>query len=242
MAYADDESLFLMHPHTEKKPPGLFGILYLLRRDILICMGLNPNDGTEIISAGPDTPSAPLWPGAMAVMAGVDLVAKFLEGKDNTSVGYRFRKFLEQCFKLASQSDREIIYQLRNSLLHSFGLYSEDSTGRIYRFSLRQDGPLITSPTNPSDSTDRYVINIRRLHQDFEKAVVEYQTQLRTGPQANELQRNFARMFPNYGVIEIGPLPPPATSDKQPGQPVAPQLRPLPSTTATLNLSSTYPR
>ena len=77
----------------------------------------------------------------MAVMAGVDLVAKFLEGKDNTSVGGRFRKFLEQCFKLASQSDREIIYQLRNSLLHSFGLYSEDSTGRIYRFSLRRMDP-----------------------------------------------------------------------------------------------------
>jgi hypothetical protein len=71
----------------------------------------------------------------MAVLVGVDLLAKFFAGSDDVGkVGDRFRGFLERFFSITNPADRDVIYQLRNSLLHSFGLYSKDKNSDVYRF------------------------------------------------------------------------------------------------------------
>jgi hypothetical protein len=200
--FSAEADLFFCNPRSSLAPPGRFGILYLLRRDVDVCMGNDPNSGIRIEGA---SHSEALWPGAMAVMAGIDLLAKFYVGKDAyRGVGGRFRKFLEKYFGLNTETDRDVIYQLRNSLLHSFGLYSGDRQNNIYRFSLSQNGNLITPPANPSDVSGRYVVNLRTLHQQFENAVTGYKDSLEVGQERHQLQQSFNKMFPKYGAIDIG--------------------------------------
>lgn len=161
-----------------------------MRRDIDQCMGIDPTTGQP-------SGSSVLWPGAMTMLAGIDLLAKFLAGSDDTSPGKpgeRYRNFLGKYFTNLSQSDRDVIYQLRNALLHSFGLYSKGN-GKVYRFVLDCGctGPIV-SHMHP----DRYGIDLCVLHQEFERAVVAYQNELESN---KELQANFTAIFPNYGRI-----------------------------------------
>jgi hypothetical protein len=135
----------------------------------------------------------------MGTLAGIDLLGKFVAGEDRTNrVGSRFRYFLSQYLHLA-QHEAETIYQLRNSMLHSFGLYSR--AGNItYRFCLiaRNVRPMIQH--SPPET---YLVDIFSLHADFENAIDEYRRELETDP---ALQQNFVAMFPNNGAIPIWPL------------------------------------
>jgi hypothetical protein len=189
--FSKDADLFFFPPRTEICAPNSFGVLYLLRRDIDLCMGIHPTTGQPVNYQA-------LWPGAMAILAGVDLLAKFFAGSDDTGkVGERFRLFLDRFFALTSSADRDVIYQLRNSLLHSFGLYSQGA-GKVYRFFLtsRRTGSLISH--NPPD---QYYVDLGVLHHEFEKAVDAYRTALDCDP---GLQASFATMFGKYGRVYIG--------------------------------------
>jgi hypothetical protein len=189
--FSADADLFFFSPRTEIIPPNRFGVLYLLRRDIDLCMGNHPTSGRRVDYEA-------MWPGAMMMMAGIDLLAKFYAGSDTGNVGDRFRNFLNKCFGRLPPTDRDVIYQLRNSLLHSFGLYSKDNKGKVYRFFLtgHGSGPLVSlSPP------EQYNVDLRVLHREFERAVVDYQAKLEAD---TKLQTGFAAMFGNYGRTYIG--------------------------------------
>ncbi len=87
----------------------------------------------------------------MGICAGIDLLGKFFVGNDDKGgVGKRFRNFLITYFSVP-QNDAETLYQLRNSLLHSFGLYSEvtDKAGKvvqIYKFVLYGNTRTLITP------------------------------------------------------------------------------------------------
>jgi len=133
----------------------------------------------------------------MAVLAGTDLLAKFYAGSDaRGQVTARFKNFVRDFFRPIAIGDDETIYQLRNSLLHSFGLFSEGQ-GNTYHFHLTARGgvPFIQA-TPPVD----YQIDLIELHGRFEQAIVLYAAELETHPQ---LQANFLTMFANYGAIHI---------------------------------------
>ena len=188
--FSPDAKLFFEDPSTVRRPPNDFGILYLLRRDIFQCMGIDPdtkrknNDGI-------------IWPGAMAILAGIDLLGKFYAGSDQTGkVGARFKKFVDQYFDGILPTDKDVIYQLRNSLLHSFGLYSATSS-QVYRFKLVQNFHTFISHTPP----DEYLIDVCELHKQFENSVEQYRTAVNHDL---NLQDNFKKMFPNYGRTRIG--------------------------------------
>jgi len=190
-----DINAFFMNPSTAPVRPGTFSQLYLLRRDISTCFGIDPTTGQLL-------PTEALWPGVMAICAGIDLLGKFLAGNDARGrVGPRFRTFLTTYFGI-SENDAETIYQLRNSLLHSFGLYSEvtDRAGnvrRVYIFILaREGGALITALRG-----DTYLIDIETLRTEFENAITSYETQLRADA---TLQTGFANMFPKHRGLRIG--------------------------------------
>jgi hypothetical protein len=178
--------LFFEDPRCNRRPPGDYGVLYLLRRDINLCLRYDPADGTRA-----------LWPGGMAMLAGIDLVAKFYKGNDTGKVGSRFTDFIRKYFQPLPAGDEETIYQLRNSLLHSFGLYSKKGT-RTYHFLLTAAGgmPFIQQP-----SPGNYQIDLIELHKRFEQALLNYQTDLES---QSSLQSNFLGMFTNYGTIHIG--------------------------------------
>ena len=182
--------LFFTNPTNNPVGHGQFGVLYLLRRDVVACLGLDPATGNHLREPI-------LWPGAMATLAGVDLLAKFYAGSDaQGQVGNRFKTFVRAFFQGLTPGDDETLFQLRNSLLHSFGLYSENRT-RTYHFHVTAAGnvPFIQQ-TSPID----FQIDLLVLHQRFEEALARYAAALE-GQQ--ELQTKFIAMFTNYGAIRI---------------------------------------
>lgn len=179
--------LFFENPFKDRQPPGQFSVLYLLRRDISLCLGLDPDT---------DQPTRPIpWPGAMAVLAGIDLLGKHYAG---TITGTRttFKKFLAEFFGL-SELEQEIIYQLRCAFMHSFALYTENGAGQPYRFNVNIEPgqPLIQGP-----QTDKYVVALLTLGDAFEHAVQQYHEALLAD---ESLQRKFARVFEKQGSIEV---------------------------------------
>ena len=184
-------ALFFEDPAQLRPPPTDYGVLYLLRRDVCFCLGWDPTTRTS-------TSHRALWPGAMAILAGVDLLAKFYKGDDTIGqVGARFSDFVRTFFKPLSTGDEATIYQLRNSLLHSFGLYSKAGS-QTYHFLLTAAGgvPFVQQP-----SPGNYQIDLIELHKRFEQSLAHYVAALETQPL---LQANFLRMFTNYGAIHVG--------------------------------------
>ena len=177
---ADAIHLFFEDPNIFRAPPGNFGILYLLRRDIEQCLA-----------------SKIQWPCAMAVMAGIDLLAKFFTGRDQSGdVGRRFQFFVKEYFH-CTESEGRLIYQLRNSLLHSFGLYFEDPLGTPRRFQLQAG---VGKPLIEREDGGKYRVDLPTLHQRFESAVEKYRQDLF---RHSTLENNFAQMFSKYGCIPI---------------------------------------
>jgi hypothetical protein len=149
-------------------------------------MGFDPVDKVS-------TSHPALWPGTMGILAGVDLLAKFYAGNDTDKVGPRFQVFVKAFFQPLTSGDDEAIYQLRNAMLHSFGLYSKAKT-KTYHFVLGQKLPSFISYQAP----EYCIVDINALHQRFESAIGAYQEQLESSP---DLQCKFTAMFPNYGFI-----------------------------------------
>jgi len=181
--------------------PQKHDLLLLLRHDINICM-----------RTCQDRRHRALFAATMLIFAGIDLLGKFLAGDDSLEPGEprkRFKKFFEKYFQTVSQNDSEIIYQLRNALMHSFGLYSKNPrTNQEYYFDLKYaqtEGPLIRDQGN-----SRYWMDIRTLLNLFEAAITKYQADLR---QDRSLRNNFDAMYPRYGQIWHGQevVPPPQT-------------------------------
>jgi hypothetical protein len=181
--------LFFESPKISRAPPADYGVLHLLRRDICLCLGWDPVTQTK-------TSHPTLWPGGMAILAGIDLVAKYLKGDDTIGqVGQRFRDYIAKYFQPISSGDEETIYQLRNALLHSFGLYSQAKTN-TYHFVLSVNG----SPLVQAHGSGIYQIDLRTLHQKFEDSLGRYSTDLNAD---TTLQSNFLKMFVSYGAIHV---------------------------------------
>jgi len=176
---SENIELFFEDPLTPPRPrPTFYGVLYLLRRDIDTCF-------TNVAE----------WPGIMAILAGIDLLGKFYVGSDDTrifSVRSRFITFLNY-FDDISEREKEIVYQLRNSLLHSFGLYSEDRRGNVYKFTLSRVYPQFIR-----QEEENCYISVLDLRECFELSIKKYYEDLKKD---TELQLKFERMFPKYGSI-----------------------------------------
>jgi hypothetical protein len=146
-----------------------------------------------------------LWPATMAILAGIDLLGKFYTGEDGRRVGQRFTNFVDKYFQPISPDDAKTIYQLRNALLHSFGLYSKSATKtsrKEYYFSLilPEAGPLVRQHL---ENPDIYLISIAVLYDKFETAIRDYKKDVENDP---VLRNNFSLMYPYYGAISIHPM------------------------------------
>jgi hypothetical protein len=54
--FSREADLFFEDPGNYRAPPGDYGVLYLLRRDVNSCLGWNPTTGCRI-------PAPASWPG-----------------------------------------------------------------------------------------------------------------------------------------------------------------------------------
>lgn len=187
--------IFFQDPKEKKKNPNIYGTLYLLRRDIYRCMGYDFDASTF------KNNEAIIWPGAMTVLAGIDLLGKFYAGSDdfqNRGVGVRFKGFYG---KYIDDENAEIIYQLRNSLLHSFGLLSKAGNKITYRFVVGASRDNLVKLLSESVNEIYCQIDLCTLWDKFEGGIIKYKDDLLNSEQ---LRANFSTMFGDYGSIRIG--------------------------------------
>jgi len=182
----NDIALFFRRPNDFDSRVGIHSTLYLLRRDTSLCFGYDPNTNQKIGFEA-------LFPATMAVMAGIDLVAKFLYADKKNEVSRRFTDYVA---KYIDANFTEELFQLRNSIVHSFGLYSEGKRGKIYYFALtRGIGKLILQA-----SEKNYYVDIELLWKKFENSIELYWQELSA---SSDLQKIFSDMFPKYGAFPI---------------------------------------
>lgn len=187
LTFQQEFDIFFFDPKISIEPPAIYGVLYLLRRDIYRCLGYNMqtwhNSGNGIF-----------WPATMTVLAGIDLLAKFYTGDDTMgNVGNRFKRFFETYI---NSSNSEIIFQLRNSMLHSFGLVSKTKLKRYEFIVSSQMGELVEQ-----FSDTIYRVDVLRLFIEFESAILKYKEDIKKN---DDLIVNFQLMFVDYGKIIIG--------------------------------------
>ena len=184
--FASAERLFFEDPAQPRVSVGRLGVLYLLRRDINYCMGVDTG-----------RPQA-LFPAAMAILAGVDLLAKFYKGTDNGGVGKRFKEFVKKYFQRLTPDEADQLYQFRNALMHSFGLYSE-TKHKKYQFSVNA-GKSGTGALVEPRGNDWYFVGIQTLHERFEEAIEDYRNDLK---QSQDLRAKFMTMWQKYGFLTM---------------------------------------
>lgn len=180
--------LFFKNPNDFNTHAGIHSTLYLLRRDTSLCLGYDPNNNQKLNFEA-------LFPGTMAILAGIDLLAKFCYG-DSTKrgeVGKRFRDYIRDYL---DNYFAEELYQLRNALLHSFGLYSKANNGKVYNFVLTRGLDRLVK----KETEITYLVDINILWKMFEESINKYLKDLRSD---ETLQRTFLDMFVKYGVIGI---------------------------------------
>jgi hypothetical protein len=165
-----------------------FSNLNLLRRDIYTCFNINPNDLKSTIG------SSALWPGTMAILAGIDLLAKFYLGNDDYNNSKQ--AFKNYTYEFIEQEYVEELYQLRNALLHSFGLYSMYRK-KVYKFVLTED-PSFFIKNNSSN--DRCIVSIKTLHHKFEESICDFYNRYKDLDSYDK----FDELFKKYGKTEIG--------------------------------------
>ena len=172
-----------------------FSILYLLVRDIKTCFGIDPatNKSFTCKNCGNIAFNSAQWPALMGILAGIDLLGKFYAGSDGVGVGDRFKNFIYRYFIYEDKNLlKDVLYELRNSMLHSFGLYSDN-----YNLVLiaNNSNPIIK--INNDNVKNTAVINVSKLYLQFLEAIEKYHDELKNN---EELKDNFDRMFGKYGI------------------------------------------
>src|SRR5262245_51512828 len=133
----------------------------------------------------------------MVIMSGLDLLAKFYKGADDSrGSAERFQKFLTMFMFMddgaAEEYAQVLYYGCRNPIIHSFTLHQT-------KFSIRlSDRPDIRPVFPHVFDRNSYAVSVEGLYVAFLKAAAAYQTALRADA---VLQSNFAIMFPSYGSI-----------------------------------------
>lgn len=167
--------IFFKDPNDVPDFSNEFGTLCLLRGDINRCFD-----------------NSIIWPATMCILAGFDLLGKFHAGNDEQHhAGERFRNFLNT-FVLENPQEADVLYLLRNSMLHSFGLYDNR-----HHMVLDQNETTFISITE-----NTYRISTSLLRRKFENGIANFKCAL--APGNNEAIARFNSMFGLYGSIRIG--------------------------------------
>jgi hypothetical protein len=186
-----DIDLFFDNPNSEIHPKK-YSPLHLLRRHIRICFSIDPNNNAQAI-----------WPGAMATLAGIELLGAYCNG-DEQGRGSTFIKFCKEFLDL-SQEESEIIYTLRNAFVHTYGLVAKNdirnssNKGKLFKFKVSySDEHWLISGVTPSEKEIFSIVNLCELYKRFEIAVVKYHKKILVD---DKLAENFSKTFNFLGVL-----------------------------------------
>jgi hypothetical protein len=196
-----DIDFFFDPPHKDPSEHTLNGqqsVLYHLRRELQLC--LFPRDPivdesalkSKLKSRAPCTRFTPI----LLVVSGIDLLGKFLAGTDEDKVRCRFTDYLRQHFSGLTENDIDVIWRVRNSYVHSFGLHDiKKNNKEIGVYPGCFVGQIITPHT---DKPFDFAVNVADLCVEFLESLKSYKGALRGD---GNLQKNFAKMFPKYGFF-----------------------------------------
>lgn len=193
-----DIAFFFMRPTVARDRHARSGrqsVLYLLRRETQDCfIGTVVVEGSVLRQAEKHR----LFATMMVIFAGIDLLAKFAAGEDKTGqVRARFVSFAAD-YLLLSDADADVLWSVRNALMHSFGLY-DGKTRRKIAVAQRCGGSgRASKPVRQTD--DYWLVCIDDLYRGFVRGIGRYRRALRDSKQ---LQRNFTAMFDRYGYLTV---------------------------------------
>jgi NADH dehydrogenase len=122
---------FFTPPEDVDAKEGRHSVLCQLRREIQECLvDADPQPEAALLRALSDPTRTPevrrLFASTMLTLGGIDLLAKFLDGRDTHrpgEVGCRFERFVRRYMGRAGPEAPSALYAVRNTLMHSFGLY-----------------------------------------------------------------------------------------------------------------------
>lgn len=179
-----------MPPEQHRRPNGQMSILYLLRReaqDTLIGRVCPENRVTR------NNVRHRLFATALVLMSGVDLLGKFAAGSDKEGeVRQRFTTFA-QTYMSMSPEEAAALYKVRNSLMHSFGLYDPKEKERVAIALLRRRAHIGEAPV--IHDGQYWILKIEAFYERFIDGVVRFNADVVNGTKLQEFQA----MFPRYG-------------------------------------------
>jgi hypothetical protein len=184
-----DLDWFFQDPKT--KPVEPLSYLHLLRRDIDHCFGVDP-DTQDVVcgfnprlqkevrpkhpETGKDIWCRATWPGVMAILTGVDHLGMFLLGSDKAGSANRFKAFAKRYMPAANYTaidGPEVLYQLRNAMMHSFGSLSDSfKDGETYQVALMPPQKELIMRT--AHGPNVYTVDAEQLHKAFDDAIPLY--------------------------------------------------------------------
>jgi len=187
---------------------GANSVLYLLRRELIETIGYDPNTETEDdVDQGGSRRR--LFASAILMFTTVDLLAKYMFG-DSGGIGERFKQFLQSPDGGGlAPSDAELLWAVRNSLVHAFGL--PDST-RLAATGHQSVGIAQRLPTTAggfdglvvvAHRGDAAVVYVDGLFRVVKHAIDRYRQTL-SGAGSSEARTAFTSAFSSYGWIRIG--------------------------------------
>jgi hypothetical protein len=206
---------FFTDPAVNPPTLGPASVLHLLRRDVNFCFGIDHKTGQPAPRLG-----RAIFPGVMTIMAGWDLLGKFLAGSDAPNqAGPRFQEFVQRFVRTATTATGDLteeqvwcLWQLRNSMLHSFGLIAKAETKRypvdIVQFVLSYGAmDVIFVGQTPGTGARLWtaVVDYWKLQQQFEQSIAAFRLELEDTGSGGELQIRFQRIWADYGRTQIQP-------------------------------------
>jgi hypothetical protein len=205
---SDYDDFFALPDSTPTTSNGRHSVLQLLRREIQDCLVGEPIAEDDLIELLAD-PSRHdrirrLFAATMVMLAGIDLLGKFYAGDDamkHNAIDKRFRAFVNACMykdRHPRNGAAGALWRVRNALMHSFSLYDIGAEADIL---LTTDLPADLPIVGVREKAKVWEVSIPLLYRDFVRSIREYQAQLQSDD-GQQLQANFAKMYPHYGSIE----------------------------------------
>jgi hypothetical protein len=196
--------------HVSAHKRGTFvSILYLLRRELIETAGYDPgvHDEAAVDASGVRNR---LFASLILMFTAFDLLAKFRLG-DSGGVGARFKEFLQaEDGGQMDPSQAELLYAIRNSLVHAFSVPAPDTLQRLgmkgvalaQRKEFTSVGGL-KGLTTTSTHGETAVVYIDGVFRELQTAINSYRDSL-YGSDAQDNRIRFEQMFDKYGSIHIG--------------------------------------
>lgn len=196
---------FFDEPH---KPPsrhrtseGIHSVLYILRRNIIQCFNTRIVQERQLIDSLRQGHAKLVWPGLMTICAGIDLLAKFHVGSDGRGKGMvrdRFLSYVQHYLYPLDEAQREALWGVRCSLMHSFGLYDPEKQKPIAVDEAFPDEGCV------SETEEMFALHYKSLFRDFVYGIHGlYGELLGNSPETATRLERFKAMYPRYGILRI---------------------------------------